>query len=190
MSDNLTLARPRRRETVPAARAGHAPRPAPARDGGTSVALGLIAICALMLGAWLPASHYVLGYPFVEGAEDAFFNELLAGVIIGCAGYGRLQSPVPLPKLTVLQATAGAWLAGAPWLVGYAQMPPARFNDVACGVAAVLLAAAGALFARRERRRVHPAPPASPAAPEIRSELRLPPQIIRVSKRQEHARSR
>jgi peptidoglycan/LPS O-acetylase OafA/YrhL len=190
--DSLTLPRPRRRKApaaVPAAPAGHARRHAPAGSGSESVALCLIAICSLALGIWLPVSHYVLGYPFVEAAEDAFFTELLAGVIVGCAGYGRLQSPLQLPKLTALQAIAGAWLLAAPWVVGYAgQVPAARVNDVLCGVTAVLLAAAAAVFSHRERRPARSTPMARPPADDLGGDADLSPEITRMHERRpEHA---
>jgi hypothetical protein len=163
MVDIVSFPRPRR-ATTPAA----APRPAvPAGDWEPSprhgVALGLIGIAGLVLGAWLLGSHYVLGYPFVEGAEDAFFNEALVGIIVLCAGYGRLQSPCHLPKLTALQALAGAWLVAAPWAVAYGEeVPTARANDVLCGLIALILAGAGAWWAhlaRRDAARAMPLPP-------------------------------
>lgn len=157
MPDSLTLPRPRRREASAAAPARRPFRPAPPERGSRSATLCLIGICALVLGIWLPASHHALGYPFVEGAEDAFFTETLVGVLVGCAGYGRLQSSLHLPKLTALQAAAGAWLVAAPWLLGYArEVPAARVNDVVCGAAAVLLAAAAAVVSHRDRGLAEP----------------------------------
>lgn len=188
MVDTLTLPRPRR--TAPTAvPTRHAPWPAPADNGRESVALSLIAICALVLGTWLPASHYLLDYPFVEGAEDAFFSEALAGVIVACAGYGRLQSPVRLPKLTALQAAAGAWLVAAPWLIGYAeQVPAARANGVVCGLAAIVLAAAAASFSHRQRGLARPAPRARRAPGQLCGDHDLPPQIrVPDGRRPEHA---
>lgn len=181
MPDSLTLPRPRRREASAAAPDRLPLRPAPADRGSGSATLCLIAICALVLGSWLPASHYVLGYPFVEGAEDAFFTETLIGVLVACAGYGRLQSPVHLPKLTALQAAAGAWLVAAPWLLGYAeQVPAARVNDVVCGVAAVLLAAAAAMCSSRERRLAERAPTAAQQAGEPLPEPELSARDTRM----------
>jgi len=152
VTESLTIPRPRQRHAAPRP-AGRTPQREAVAEQKESAALYLIAISTLALGAWLLASHYVLGYPFVEGAEDAFFNELLAGVIVLSAGYGRLQSPWHLPKLTALQIAAGSWLVAAPWVVAYAgEVPTARANDVACGLMAVLLAVAAAATSHRERR--------------------------------------
>lgn len=124
------------------------------------VPMTLIGILSLILGAWLTMGHYVLTYPFNGGAEDAFFTEALAGVVLLSYGYGRLRSPWHVPKLTAAAAAVGAWLIAAPTVMGYgAEVSMAQVNDVFCGVLAILLAGVAAVISAFQ-----PAPGLSPTA--------------------------
>lgn len=129
----------------------------PSRAAATGIAVGTL---ALALGVWLTVSAMVLGYQLSDARSDAFLNEAAVAIALGAGGLGRWLSPTRLPRTTVIQGLASAWLITAPFVVGYGHdLPIARDNDVAIGIAGLVLATVAMKFAEHRSK---PLPTSAP----------------------------
>lgn len=107
-----------------------------------------------MLGLWLVVSPFALGYGVVGGWFTGHGNEVLTGVVVVVVALTGAMAPADAWWAGPVTAAAGAWLAAAPWLVGYReQVDPtaATVNDVVVGCAVAALGVAVAAATRRQR---------------------------------------
>jgi hypothetical protein len=110
------------------------PSPRFQRDWRAGVTVA--ALLALVAGAWLIASPFILDY----AAGDSELNPMIVGVIVAFLALLRMGA-WHAEWLAVLIALAGAWLvASGFWL---AESPAASWNAWLLGVAVVLLALLG-----------------------------------------------
>lgn len=94
-------------------------------------------LVSALLGGWLVVSPAVLGYPEVGAAN----NDHVVGPVVLCVSIVAVW-PV-MRSLRWLELAAGGWLLVAPWVLykWYEALP--TINDLAVGVALVVLAFLG-----------------------------------------------
>jgi SPW repeat-containing protein len=91
-------------------------------------------IINIVLGAWLIASPFLLGY----AATQSFWNQTIAGILIGCLGLWRLLDVTARWSRWVTIA-AGTWLIVAPYVLNYSKMV-AYWNELLAAVIVGILA--------------------------------------------------
>lgn len=109
-----------------------------------------IAWTNLGLGMWLAVAGFALGHTSGAGiVEDVIGGLFVALAALWAAGaFNRRVSA--FASWTV--ALMGAWVAIAPWVLGYAHRRAATENDLAVGIAVVALAAVNMVVKDRELR--------------------------------------
>jgi hypothetical protein len=146
----------------PAAGAGAtAPRPGgPERAANPPRAAGRVRpnwanALVVLLGAWLVAAPFVLGYDRAGAEFSATVNDIATGVVLVLVALLGMVVPARGTALWVVEAALGAWVVAAPFVLFYSADSPATaatWNDILTGTAVVLVAAAAAVLARRRRR--------------------------------------
>jgi hypothetical protein len=104
----------------------------------------------IVLGAWLIAAPFVMGYSVskVELANDV----ALGAVLMGCSSW-ILAAPWGQVEAGLLELLGGIWLVAAPFLLHYERMSHAFLNDMAVGLLSVLVSVTGTwLLISRVRR--------------------------------------
>jgi hypothetical protein len=147
--EDLTTPANDRRATV-----DHAPPAAPQR-GGSGGADAFVFLAAV----WLVVGSVPVAYT-PTGRFDVFWNDTVVGVAVGTVTMTRLVGPGVTPSTTGINCALGTWLAAAPFVLDYGggrADRPARWNDLAIGVAIVVLTLA-TLAATRTRLRADTAP--------------------------------
>lgn len=137
----------------------HAPPDAPRRgaSGGADAFVFLAAV-------WLVVASVPLAYT-PTGRFDVFWNDTVVGVAVGAVTMTRLVGPGMTPATTAINCALGAWLVAAPFVLGYGGSPadgPARWNDLAIGVAIVVPTLAS-LAATKAEPRADTVPARSPS---------------------------
>ena len=106
----------------------------------------------IIVGLWLVASNWVLGYSLPGTAPVAldatiFWNALLTG------GAAILLGGMAIAAFTLWEEWAdiaiGLWLVVSPWILGFADIHLAMWNVVLSGVV-IILSAAWTLYDARE----------------------------------------
>lgn len=110
-------------------------------DIGTAVS-GIV----LVLGLWLLAAPWVLGY---SDQANAVANQALSGSAIAVLALGQIAAPQRLDALGWGHVALGAWLILAPLVLTYQGMSATAIatNDVVVG--ALVLGLSGWMAARR-----------------------------------------
>ncbi len=91
---------------------------------------------SVVLGAWLIASPWILGFTD-HGA--AFWNAILFGAAIVAVEFIDVYFPDPWPERASL--LIGLWVAISPMLLGFTGLSLAMWSTAATGVIVVVLAA-------------------------------------------------
>lgn len=89
------------------------------------------------VGVWLIASPWALGYAMQE-RESATTSAVVVGLGVAVFGLIRAYGAYRAAWRSVVNVLAGAWLAIAPWMLGY-ESDAARWNSVLVGVIVVAL---------------------------------------------------
>lgn len=90
----------------------------------------------LVLGLWMVASPYVLGY----SAEDKpLWNAVVFGFLVAVVAWLALYRVSAWQQWA--NAAFGAWLLVSPWALGFTSVFPAALNAVLVGVATLAMAA-------------------------------------------------
>ncbi len=137
----------------------HTPPDAPRRaaSGGADAFVFLAAV-------WLVVASVPLAY-MPTGRFDVFWNETVVGVAVGTVTMTRLLGPGMTPATTGINCVLGAWLVAAPFVLGYGGSPadgPARWNDLAIGVA-IAVPTLASLAATRTESHADTGPARSPS---------------------------
>jgi len=83
----------------------------------------------LVLAVWLFVSPWVLGY---QGMGDATWNAWVLAAIIAVASVSALVAFHEWEEWVT--ALLGLWLVVSPWLVGFADVAAAMWNQIVIGV--------------------------------------------------------
>jgi hypothetical protein len=99
----------------------------------------------VLLGAWEVVAPFILGY---SNAANALWDALILGIaLIILAGWAALANQDSTVKtLEWINVILGVWLIIAPFLVQYANVTAALWNDVVVGILVVVLAGWAALI--------------------------------------------
>jgi hypothetical protein len=96
----------------------------------------------VLLGIWLLISPWVL--MFRSGV--AVGNDVVLGIVIAIVAGIRFSNPIRATTgLSWLNFLLGLWVLISPWVLGYAALPSALWNNIAVGVAVMVLSASSAL---------------------------------------------
>ena len=96
-------------------------------------------------------SPFALGYGVVGPWFTGHSNEVVTGVVVVVVALTGAMAPADARWSGPVMAAAGAWLAAAPWLIGYRdEVDPtaATVNDLAVGGAVAVLGVAVTLMIR------------------------------------------
>lgn len=98
---------------------------------------------ALAGGLWLLAAPFVLDYSTTGTGFRAYWNDVAVGLAVIAVLTPRVAVPArTAAALTAVAVALGAWLALAPFVLGFAgTLARAAVNDVVVGAAVALLAA-------------------------------------------------
>lgn len=97
---------------------------------------------AFLLGLWLVVSPFALGYGVVGTWFTGHGNEVVTGIVVVVVALTGAMAPADARWSGPVLVAAGAWLAAAPWLIGYRdQVDPtaATVNDLVVGGAVALV---------------------------------------------------
>lgn len=97
----------------------------------------------IVAGAWLILAPFILGYSMVNAA---LWNDILIGVaviILSALRTGRSGYRATWPSW--INVVLGVWLILAPFILGYASIGSALWNDIILGIIVGGLAMWGAL---------------------------------------------
>lgn len=110
--------------------------------------ISLKGIASVLLGVWLMASPWVLGFAAVEPA--GMWTALLAGIALTAFGMMQFDSHDGL-LYWMLMAT-GAAIAVSPFVLGFSDHPGALASKLATAGAVLAVSVAAILAARRSRQ--------------------------------------
>ncbi len=96
----------------------------------------------LILGLWLIASPFALGYSAT--AHAAAVEEVVMGIIIAACTWWWLASVAPMMGLAWFEMLCGIWVLIAPFVLSYANMR-AKTNDVWVGIVVLIVAIIAAI---------------------------------------------
>ncbi|HEX7080067.1 MAG TPA: SPW repeat protein [Gammaproteobacteria bacterium] len=89
-----------------------------------------------MLGVWLIIAAFT-----VAVSQEAYWNDLLVGIVVLILGVTRLSRPTEGTKPAGwVNAAIGVWLIAAPFILGYAE-DQERWNDIIVGVLVLIFGA-------------------------------------------------
>lgn len=101
------------------------------------------------LGLWLAVSPWLLGY---SGDNVATANAAILGLALALGSHFEVSSGESSAEW--LNAAAGAWLVGSPFLLGYGTLAP-TVNCVATGALVMALAASALSLDKEVGRWLH-----------------------------------
>jgi hypothetical protein len=107
----------------------------------------------ILAGVWLIIAPWVLSY---SNQSNAVWNEVVVGAVIALVAAARVAAPRQWAELSWINATLGAWLIIAPFVLSYssAGTPTARiyWNDILLGAIVLVLALWSEMAGRRRGR--------------------------------------
>lgn len=110
----------------------------------TRLASGVNAV----LGIWLIAAPFVLGYSAVT---TALYDDIVIGAGVLILAWIRAANPARMTWASWTNLALGLWLASAPFLLGFAGTTAALWNDVIVGLGIAVFALWSALATRDEQ---------------------------------------
>lgn len=97
----------------------------------------------VVLGVWLIVAAFA-----VAVSQEAYWNDLLVGIIVLVLAAARLSKPTEGTKpASWVNAAIGVWLIAAPFILGY-EVDREMWNDVIVGILVLLFAAWSASMPR------------------------------------------
>jgi hypothetical protein len=103
----------------------------------------------MLAGLWLLMAPFVLGH---GDRPAAMWNEIVVGALVLVLGGVRVANPARFAGLSWVNVIAGLWLVAAPFVCGYSDVAPARWNDMIVGIVIAALAASSASMTSSLRR--------------------------------------
>lgn len=98
----------------------------------------------ISLGLWQIFSPFILGY---AGSGLALWDAVIVGLAILVHAWFRILRPTKLMILSWVNLLLGAWLFVSPFLLGFASVDMAKWNDIAVGISIAFFASVGLLTA-------------------------------------------
>ena len=97
-----------------------------------------------LLGLWKVLAAFILGY---SSASAAFWNAIIIGIVLAvlAAWVVYVAELVTFKWLDWINGVAGIWLIVAPFILGYANITAAMWNDIIVGAVVAVLAIWAAL---------------------------------------------
>lgn len=92
----------------------------------------------ILLGAWLIAAPFVLGY---AGSRMELGNDVAVGVLLIACSWWMLAAAAGQVAAGGLQLLGGLWLIAAPFAWHYRQLSRPFSNDIILGILSVLVSA-------------------------------------------------
>ena len=105
----------------------------------------------ILLGAWLIAAPFVLGY---AGSRMEVGNDVALGVLLILGAWWMLAAADGQIGAGGLQLVGGLWLIAAPFVWHYGQRSRPFSNDIVIGVLTVLVSATATWMLASRMRRV------------------------------------
>ena len=93
----------------------------------------------ILLGAWLIAAPFVLGY---ASSRMQMGNDVAVGILVIACAWWMLAAAVGQIGAGAVQFLCGIWLIIAPFALRYARTSTPFNNDIIVGIASVLVTAA------------------------------------------------
>ena len=90
----------------------------------------------ILLGAWLIAAPFVLGY---AGSRVEMGNDVGLGLLLIACSWWVLAAPTGHIAASTLQFLAGLWLVATPLVWHYGQLSRPFNNDMLVGICSVLV---------------------------------------------------
>jgi hypothetical protein len=103
----------------------------------------------LALGAWLFLTPWIFGF---VAEPSASWNAWLSGLVIGALAIAALVAFAEWEEW--INLLLGAWVAAAPWIVGFASHATATRLHILVGIAVAIVAAVRLWFMHRSPPRV------------------------------------
>jgi len=92
----------------------------------------------VLLGAWEFVASFILGYSAKTGALwDAIILGIALVILAGWAALSNLEGTAK--PLSWINAVLGLWLIIAPFIIGYANLVGALWNDIIVGILVAVL---------------------------------------------------
>ncbi len=91
----------------------------------------------LILGLWLIASPFALGYSGI--AHTAAVEEVVMGIIVAACSWWWLAAMAPMMGMAWFEMLCGIWVLVAPFVLSYG-VARAKANDVWVGIVVLIVA--------------------------------------------------
>ena len=105
----------------------------------------------ILLGAWLIAAPFVLGY---AGSRTEMGNDVAMGVLLIACSWWMLAAASGQLAAGGLQVLVGLWLIAAPFVWHYGQLSRPFGNDIVIGIVAVVISVASTWMLNSRIRRL------------------------------------
>lgn len=108
-----------------------------------------------LAGAWLVIAPFALDYRSTGTGFDAYWNDVLVGVVVALLALVRNLAPLSVPWFSAINIILGMWLICAPFVLGYNDGSDAAIavaNDLTVGVVVAVMALSSALATRAYRK--------------------------------------
>jgi hypothetical protein len=96
----------------------------------------------LILGLWLIASPFALGYAGI--AHTAATEEVVMGIIVAACSWWWLAAMSPMMGMAWFEMLCGIWVLIAPFVLSYS-VARAKGNDVWVGIVVLVVAVVAAI---------------------------------------------
>lgn len=107
----------------------------------------------ILLGIWLVISPWIFGY--AASGPAPMWNSVVAGALVLILAATRFSRPHTAPGLTWANLVLGLWTIASPWIYMYQSRESSMWDNVATGVAIVLVALWSASMTAAEARHQH-----------------------------------
>jgi len=92
----------------------------------------------VLVGIWLMIAPFALG---AAGAAHAWTaSDVVLGILLVAFSWWMLAAIAPPTGIAWFEMLCGIWLIVAPFVLGYSAAPRALWNDVVCGIIAIIVA--------------------------------------------------
>lgn len=92
----------------------------------------------VLLGIWLIISPWVFGY--ASAGPAVMWNSVVVGALVLILAATRFSTPHTAPGLSWAAIVLGLWTIASPWIYVYQSLSNAMWDNIATGIAIVLVA--------------------------------------------------
>lgn len=108
----------------------------------------------VLLGIWLIISPWVFGYAYASG-NAPLWNSVVVGALVLILAATRFSSPHTAAGLSWTNLVLGLWTIASPWIYEYDRIGSAAWDNIATGIAIMLVALWSAGMTAAEARHRH-----------------------------------